>query len=154
MAKRNIKHIFCAISLFVLLTADDCGCRNFDNDVPRADFSLSAKVQKETLFLDDGDYTDITLEINPNGEVAEICNFQIIEWAVNNDVKGQFVSDNSNTIDIKELIFKKGSHTLKYKPSSTGEHTITLKVVDEWKDLEQEIVTTQVGLLANYLRKS
>ena len=44
------------------------GTRNFDNDVPRADFSLSAKVQKETLFLDDGDYTDITLEINPNGE--------------------------------------------------------------------------------------
>ena len=105
-----------------------------------ADFDLSAKIQKETLFLEDGDYTDITLDINAKSEVAEICDFQIQEWSVNNDVQGQFLSDGRNTtIDIKELKFKKGSHTLIYKPTKTGEHTLTFKVIDEWKDLEKEI---------------
>ena len=105
------------IFLTVLLSISDCGCRNFENNVARVDYDLVANIKKETIFLDDGENTDITLDINSKSEVAEICDFKIIEWSINNDVKGEFVSDSLNTIDIKELTFKKGSHKLKYKPT-------------------------------------
>ena len=97
MIRRNLKPIFWVISLFVLLTSEEFGCRNFKNNVARADYDLSAKMHKDTLFLDDGDYTKVTLDINAKSEVAEICDFYITEWSVNNDVQGELRSDDAKT---------------------------------------------------------
>ena len=145
MIRRNLKPIFWVISLFVLLTAEECGCRNLENDPYRADYDLSVKMHKDTLFLDDGDYTEVTLDINAKSEVAEICDFYITEWSVNNDVQGELRSDDAKTtIDIKELKFKKGQTKLTYKPTKTGQHTLTFKVIDKWKDLEKEAKTNTI----------
>ena len=147
---KQLKHFQIPIITLMLLFNSCDACKNSSklptqSLISEFEFELLAKVEDDILYLDEQENGKLLLTIQPKNEAALKSYYQIVNWTLPPDLKGQLLDVSLQPITRNTQLIP-GQNILYYKPLNIGQHTLTLEIADQHNELKKEVITAPIDV--------
>jgi ankyrin repeat protein len=111
----------------------------------KTSFEVLTDLDKNTLYLEVHDMAKITLTIDPVNELAQRCEYMILEWKTAEGMQGQLLDQNMAVITSESRLVN-GDNILYYNPLKAGGHTLKLTLADQHRLSEKEVTIDSINV--------